>query len=124
MARKVFVSYKYADDQVQGPDLTCRDYVDAIAEVLDGIEIYKGEDDDNDLSHFKDETIRTHLKEKIRDSSITIVLISKGMKEAGISERDQWIPWEVKYSLLRNAYGERRSNSNGILAVILPDKDG
>lgn len=125
MARKVFVSYKHADSLVYPIGLrgTCRDYVDAIMAKLEDVEIYKGEDGDNDLSAFKDTTIRTHLKEKIRDSSVTAVLITKGMKESR-RELDQWIPWEVKYSLRRKAYGERRSNSNGMLAVIIPDEAG
>jgi hypothetical protein len=130
MARKIFVSYKHGDTQIEqlpeGLNLnkTCRDYVDTIMQLIAGVEIYKGEDADNDLSQFKDTTIRTHLKEKIRDSSITIVLISKGMKEQGKGEKDQWIPWEVKYSLRRKAYGEKKSNSNGMLAVIIPEADG
>lgn len=129
MPRKVFVSYKYADQFVEALPSpfnvrgTCRDYVDVTALLLEGIEIYKGEESDNDLSRFKDTTIRTQLKERIRDSSVTIVMISKGMKEAK-RELDQWIPWEIKYSLRRKAYGERRSNSNGMLAVILPDENG
>lgn len=130
MARKVFVSYKYGDTDVEAlPDElnnygTCRDYVDLIMQTIEGVEIYKGEQADEDLSEFKKETIRTHLKEKIRDSSITVVLISKGMKLNGVSERDQWIPWEIKYSLLRKAYGEKRSNSNGMLGVVIPDEQG
>jgi hypothetical protein len=130
MARKVFVSYKHGDTQVaQLPyplnvNGTCRDYVDTTIQLLAGVEIYKGEDADSDLSQFKNETIRTHLKEKIRDSSITVVLISKGMKEIGIAEKDQWIPWEVQYSLTRTAYGEKRSGRNGMLAVIIPEADG
>lgn len=128
MTRKVFVSYKYNDSQVarvpyDGALGTCRDYVDVIMGLIKDVAIYKGEEDDNDLSQFKDSTIRTHLKAKIRDSSVTVVLISKGMKEAG-SEKDQWIPWEIKYSLRRKAYGEVRSNSNGMLAVIIPDELG
>lgn len=129
MPRKIFVSYKHGDTNVaQLPSPfnvlgTCRDYVDVIIKLLGDVEIYKGEEADNDLSMFKDTTVRTHLKEKIRDSSVTIVLISKGMKAAE-SELDQWIPWEIKYSLRRKAYGEKRSNSNGMLAVIIPDEYG
>lgn len=130
MARKVFVSYKHKDTLVASlphvpPHLytTGRDYVDVIISKLENVEIYKGEAGDNDLSRFKDTTIRTHLKEKIRDSSVTVVLVTKGMREPR-DESEQWIPWEVKYSLRRVAYGEKRSNSNGLLAVIVPDETG
>lgn len=130
MARRIFVSYKYADTLVeQLPDGlnqygTARDYVDLIMQTLAEIEIYNGEAGDNDLSQFTDETIKTHLKYLIRHSSITIVLVSKGMKDTSKSEKEQWIPWEIQYSLTRRAYGKRRSNRNGILAVLLPDENG
>ena len=106
MSRKVFVSYKYADRNVRALNgnvfsATARSYVDEIIKVL-GEErtfIYKGEQDGNDLSKFKDDTIRSKLKDKIYDSSVTIVLISKGMRETYKQECDQWIPWEVSYSV-------------------------
>ncbi len=134
MARRIFVSYKYYDNAVAKlypnddvPQLgTARDYVDLIMQTVADTEIYNGEDGDNDLSAFTDETIRTHLKQLIRGSSITIVLVSKGMKEVDKEEAEQWIPWEIQYSLTRRAFPgeERRSKRNGMLAVILPDEFG
>lgn len=123
MGHKVFVSYKYSDPYVQGAGLTCRNYVDALIEKISDIHIYKGEEDGNDLSGFSDDTIETKLKEKIRDSSVTVVLVSKGMKEQK-SELNQWIPWEIKYSLLRTTVDGQTSNPNGLLGVIIPDENG
>lgn len=126
MARKVFVSYKYGDSSVAPLEYpyynkgTARDYVDKLMDRLEEIEIYNGEDDGNDLSQFKESTIETKLKDKIRSSSITVVLISKGMKDPVASEDDQWVPWEVRYSLL-DLQGNR---TKGMLAVILPEEDG
>jgi len=131
MARKIFVSYKYYDTLVAPiPELedaddvsgTCRDYVDMTMGLLEGIEIYKGETDDQDLSQFKDTTIKTRLKEKIRDSTVTIVMISKGMKETR-EESTQWIPWEIKYSLYESVFDGRKKIPNGLIAVIIPDEN-
>ena len=116
MGKKIFVSYKYADNQVKNltwyKDSTVRDYVDEFEEKV---------------SSYDD--IWEKLKDRIYDSSVTIVFLSPGMKERNKKDRDQWIPWEISYSLKetsrKNKKGEAiTSHTNAMLAVILPDTTG
>ena len=101
MGRKVFVSYKYKDNDVKiipgviQPTWPC-DYVDYIQnKVLSSDDIYKGEKSDEDISDWDEVDIWEHLKDKIYDSTITILLISPNMKEPGKWQKSQWIPWEI-----------------------------
>ncbi|NHE55793.1 TIR domain-containing protein [Cyclobacterium plantarum] len=136
MARKIFVSYKYSDTLVQDLNLyedlffgkfkiktTARHYVDKLSEhLLEDDHIYKGEDDGESMANLSDSSISSKLGDKIFDSSVTIVLISKGMKESYTLEKDQWIPWEISYSLKRQTRVGKTSSTNGIIAVVLPDE--
>ena len=100
-----------------------RHYVDKLQEKIGRDNINLGEKDGESLADFSDTTIETELKKKIRQCSITIILISKGMK-TDEPEKEQWIPWEVSYSLRTISNGNYTKQMNAILGVVLPDETG
>lgn len=134
---KIFISYKYSDRHVRQNDLcnwnhwisglengnylTARNYVDYLMEKVLTDHINKAENNNEDLSHLTEEVIQQKLYNRIYDSTVTIVLISKNMK--GVEqEKFQWVPIEVSYSLKEKTREDRTSYTNGVLAVILPDE--
>ena len=144
MGYKIFVSYKYGDTNVLSLKI-CKPYRygmalgysaiyeptkvrDYVTKLQDLLAVYhhvnKGEADGESLANFADSTIASKLRKKIFDSSVTIVMISPGMKDYGKLEKDQWIPWEISYSLCEYGRNGRTSHSNAILAVVLPDRYG
>lgn len=130
MGKAIFVSYKYSDSKVLHlPGVvgttTARHYVDELAGLLEQEDhIYKGEDDDESMETLQDSTVASKLGDKIFSSSVTIVLISKGMKDETLAEKDQWIPWEISYSLKEQSRAGGNSKTNAVLAVVLPDEMG
>lgn len=127
---KIFISYKYGDNNVEhlkrsGAEPTIvRHYVDEFQKKIgNSIHVNKGEKDGEDMSDFKDSTIESKLRKKIFDSTVTVVFISPNMKTAD-PEEDQWIPWEISYSLRVERGDKSSSYCNGIVAVVIPDKNG
>ena len=130
MGRKIFISYKYKDSDVRQMPIILvsynrktivRDYVDKLQELIGKENVNKGEKDGEDMSVLEDTTIQSVLGNKIYDSSITLVLISPNMKDPNLSEIEQWIPWEVSYSLREQTRNGRTSKTNAVMAIVLPD---
>jgi len=131
MVRHVFVSYRFGDSSVRQfrnktwGETTVRDYVNVLVKRLEDTDLYEynGDEDGEDLSGLDDETIESILRDKMFYTSITIVLISPRMFK-NIRERDQWIPWEIPYSLKNKSRKGGDSNMNAVLVVVLPDQSG
>ena len=89
MGKKIFVSYKYADDNVAFLDdynhlglySTARNYVDYLQDKkFSGDDLNKAENDNEDLSQFKDDTIKSKLRDSQRslpNGMIAVVLPDK-----------------------------------------------
>lgn len=140
MGKNVFVSYKYADTLVNDlnkrdlkiiggqlqfvPRKTrVRDYVDLLQEKLGKDHTNLGEKDGESLEDFSDEKIESELKKKIYRSSVTIVMISKGMKDPSKKESEQWVPWEISYSMRVVKREDSTSLMNAVLGIVLPDEN-
>ena len=130
MGHKIFVSYKYWDNNVaplwgysNNGYAIPRHYVSYIDDVISRNygHVFKGEDDREDLRYLKEDTIWAKLRDRIYDSTLTIVLISPSMKDMYVPEINQWIPWEISFSLRETTRKDRTSGTNAMLAVILPD---
>lgn len=106
MAHKTFISYKYSE---------ARDLRDAIIDSLgDDATYYKGETSDSpDLTDTTTENIKKVLRDKMYDTSVTIVIISPNMKKS------KWIDWEIEYSLKSTTRKGRKSHTNGVVGVIM-----
>ena len=106
MAHKPFISYKYSEAQ---------DLRDDIIEALgDDATYYQGETSESpDLTDYKTDTIREHLKDMIFNTTVTIVIISPHMTES------EWIDWEIEYSLREYSRNGKKSKSNGIVGVVM-----
>lgn len=130
---KIFISYKYRDNLVeQIPRLIVEDlgytsprsYVDMLDLILSRLgHVCKAEKANESLAGLSEDTIARKLADRLYDSTVSLVLISKGM-DTGEAERDQWIPWEVSYSLTEHTRGDRTSATNAMIAIVLPDEAG
>lgn len=106
MAHKTFISYKYSEAQKLRDDI--------IQALGDDATFYKGETSDSpDLTDTTTENIKKNLRDKMYDTSVTIVIISPNMKES------KWIDWEIEYCLKDNTRKGRTSHNNGIVGVIM-----
>lgn len=105
MAHKTFISYKYSEAK------SLRDKI--IARLGDNASYYQGETSESpDYSDRTTEYIKAKLKEMIRDTTVTIVILSPNIKLS------QWVNWELEYSLREIPTYDKTSHANGVVAVV------
>ena len=105
MAHKTFISYKYSEAK------RLRDRI--IAKLGDNASYYQGETSESpDYSDRTTEYIKTKLKDMIRDTSVTIVILSPNIKLS------KWVNWELEYSLREIPTYDKTSHTNGVVAVV------
>ena len=104
--RNVFVSYSHRLDQSDADDFR-RKFGDS------GMVFSDRSLENLDIGYLSDDTIKdNYIRPKIRQSSVTIVLIGKD------TGGRWWVDWEIYFSLRKSAGNER----NGILGILIPNK--
>ena len=105
--RNVFVSYSHRLDQ---------DEADKFRKKFSDFEMVFSDRslENSDIGDLSDDVIKnTYIRPKIKQSSVTIVLIGKD------TDKRWWIDWEIYYSMLKTSGNDR----NGILGIFLPNKE-
>jgi hypothetical protein len=114
MKRKAFVSFRFAD----GVDLK-----DEIIDLLKGKDLIIDKSESVDRSQMSEESIQEYLYEKLRDTSLTIVIITPmaiNYKKDWMGTYDDWMYDELRYSLY-----ERKGNTiNAAVAIYTEDAKG
>lgn len=104
--RNVFVSYAHRLDQTQVDEFRLKFGNDKMVFSDRSLESM-------DIGHLSDDTIKNnYIKPKIRNSSVTIILI--GEETGG----RWWVDWEIYYSLVHT----KNNGRNGLLGIYLPNK--
>ncbi|UUX35206.1 TIR domain-containing protein [Fundicoccus culcitae] len=114
MGTNVFISFRFSD----GKDLK-----EELVELFDeSIDVYN-RSEDVDRSSMSDETIQYYLYEKIKDTSVTIVLLTPEALQYRwnliLSKYDDWLYDELRYSL-----EDRDDNrTNGVVAIYTEESE-
>lgn len=111
MATKVFISFRFSDGKEIKDELV--DLFDESTEVINRSE-------DVDRSQMSEDTIQEYLYEKLKDTLVTIVLLTPeavSYRKNWIGNYDDWLYDELRYSL-----EDRKNNrTNGVVAVYTDD---
>ena len=107
MATKIFISFRFSDGKEIKDELV--DLFDESTEVINRSE-------DVDRSQMSEDIIQEYLYEKLKDTSVTIVLLTPeavSYRKNWLGNYDDWLYDELRYSL-----EDRKNNrTNGVIAV-------
>lgn len=113
MATKVFISFRFSD----GKELK-----DELIELFDSSTEVINRSEDVDRSEMSEDTIQEYLYEKLKNTSVTIVLLTPDAvdyRKDLWGRYDDWLYDELRYSL-----EDRVSNrTNGIIALYTDDSE-
>ncbi len=108
MARRVFISFRFSDGEK---------YKDELCELFDHSDDVIDNSENVDRSQISDDAIQRYLYNKLKRTSVTIVLLTPNAieynKDIWTDKYDDWMYDELRYSL-----EERENNTtNGVVAV-------
>ena len=113
MARKVFVSFRFSDGA---------EYKDELCALFDNSTEVINCSEDEDRSNMSDSTIQKYLYDKLKDTSVTIVLLTpdalQHRKDCWGNYND-WMYDEIRYSL----EDREKNRTNGLIAVYTPEAE-
>lgn len=111
MARKIFISFRYSDGHL---------YKEQLEKIFDNSDYIINCSENENRANMSDDTIKSYLYRKLRDTSVTISLLTPeaiNYKKDLYGNIDDWTYDEIRYSL-----EDRENNrSNGIIAVYTPE---
>ena len=107
MANRVFISFRFSDGNW---------YKDKLVERFDESNEVINFSEDEDRSNLSEDSIRSYLYGKLKNTSITIVLLTPeavNHKKDWLGRYDDWMHDEIRYSL----ENRENNNPNGLIAV-------
>ena len=111
MARNVFISFRFSDGAK---------YKDSLCKLFDQSDDVVDCSEDEDRSRMTEDTIRDYLYAKLKQTSVTLVLLTPNAVEYSrkwLGQYDDWLYDELRYSL-EDREGNR---TNGVVAIYTED---
>ena len=107
MANKVFISFRFSDGS---------DYKESLEKTFEELDYVINKSENVDRTGASDEVIKNYLYEKLRDTSLTIIILPPdaiNYRRNYYGYIDDWLYDELRYSL-ENRSGNR---TNGVIAL-------